>query len=319
MKKSSSASFSVSEKRTVAIKKIPRPMNCFMTFRVEKQKEILDKCPGANHRDISKIVAKWWRDFPDHKKEPYRAKAALAKTKHLEEYPDYKYRPQKKTYTTRPYKKRPENEFTARDYQNKHQLFSLYHEGKLSDSNYDSDCLLDEKPEKKTKRNSKQLVSKNPMVKTQQELYSIYSTNDHNTKFVVSQSESPCSTALLYPPVNDMIYNCGSSDPSQSVYSPSASPYSVGYFTDSEVSVNEPMINYQLYSENYGFTQPILPLYSVPSHFNTFDQFCEFDNALMYTSSSSCHPLDISDTYLGYQVDNSAPVPSLLTTPFYYQ
>lgn len=60
-------------------------MNCFMTFRVEKQKEILNKCPGANHRDISKIVAKWWREFPDHKKEPYRKMAALAKEKHLEQ------------------------------------------------------------------------------------------------------------------------------------------------------------------------------------------------------------------------------------------
>lgn len=78
MKKSSS---SVSP----ALTKIPRPMNCFMTFRVEKQREILEQCPGANHRDISKIVAKWWRDFPDHKKEPYRIKAALAKAKHLEQ------------------------------------------------------------------------------------------------------------------------------------------------------------------------------------------------------------------------------------------
>ncbi|KAI7876482.1 high mobility group box domain-containing protein, partial [Mucor mucedo] len=87
--------------------KIPRPMNCFMTFRVEKQREILSQCPGANHRDISKIVAKWWRDIPDDKKEPYRVKAAIAKIKHLEQYPNYKYRPQKKTLKTRPYKKRP--------------------------------------------------------------------------------------------------------------------------------------------------------------------------------------------------------------------
>lgn len=62
--------------------KIVRPMNSFMIYRLEKQHEIVKECPGANHRDISKIVAKWWKEMPDEEKEPYRQKAERAKEEH---------------------------------------------------------------------------------------------------------------------------------------------------------------------------------------------------------------------------------------------
>ncbi|OAD80334.1 hypothetical protein PHYBLDRAFT_93225, partial [Phycomyces blakesleeanus NRRL 1555(-)] len=77
-------------------KKIPRPMNCFLAFRLEKQGEILTRCPGANHRDISKIIAKWWKETPEHEKEPYREKARISKIEHSKLHPDYKYSPNKR-------------------------------------------------------------------------------------------------------------------------------------------------------------------------------------------------------------------------------
>ncbi|KAI7888634.1 high mobility group box domain-containing protein, partial [Mucor mucedo] len=83
----------MSREECVPAKKIPRPMNCFMTYRLEKQQQIVNQCPGANHRDISKIIAKWWRELSDAEKDPYRIKAAEAKAAHLERYPEYKYRP----------------------------------------------------------------------------------------------------------------------------------------------------------------------------------------------------------------------------------
>lgn len=64
------------------MKKVPRPLNCFMTYRLEKQREILEQCPGANHRDISKITAKWWKNMTFAEKEPYRRKAEQAKNEH---------------------------------------------------------------------------------------------------------------------------------------------------------------------------------------------------------------------------------------------
>ena len=65
-----------------ADKKVPRPMNCFLAFRLEKQNEIVSRCPGANHRDISKIIAKWWKEISEEEKEPYRERARLAKIAH---------------------------------------------------------------------------------------------------------------------------------------------------------------------------------------------------------------------------------------------
>lgn len=64
--------------------KIPRPLNSFMIYRLEKQKEILDQCPGANHRDISKIVSKWWNELSDKEKQPYILKADKLKIEHRE-------------------------------------------------------------------------------------------------------------------------------------------------------------------------------------------------------------------------------------------
>lgn len=63
-------------------KRVPRPLNCFMTYRLEKQRNILQQCPGTNHRDISKITAKWWKEMSASEKEPYRLKAYNAKFEH---------------------------------------------------------------------------------------------------------------------------------------------------------------------------------------------------------------------------------------------
>ncbi|KAI9484189.1 MAG: high mobility group box domain-containing protein [Benjaminiella poitrasii] len=62
--------------------KIPRPMNSFMIFRLEKQREISDKCPGANHRDISKIVSKWWKELSEKDKQRYVFEADKLKLEH---------------------------------------------------------------------------------------------------------------------------------------------------------------------------------------------------------------------------------------------
>ncbi|KAI9313154.1 hypothetical protein BX666DRAFT_1980183 [Dichotomocladium elegans] len=76
--------------------RIPRPINCFMAYRLEMQKTITKQCPGANHRDISKLVAKWWRKEPNHVKDHFKQIAEKAKQEHSEMYPNYKYSPRRK-------------------------------------------------------------------------------------------------------------------------------------------------------------------------------------------------------------------------------
>ncbi|CAO3590979.1 unnamed protein product [Absidia cylindrospora] len=87
--------------------KIGRPINCFMAFRLEKHREISSQSPGLNHRDISKIIAKWWKEATDVEKAPYRAIAEKAKAEHAKKYPNYKYKPVKKSERkVRPYHRR---------------------------------------------------------------------------------------------------------------------------------------------------------------------------------------------------------------------
>ncbi|KAG1147471.1 hypothetical protein G6F37_004054 [Rhizopus arrhizus] len=115
--------------KTSSSNKVPRPMNSFMIYRLEKQQEIVKECPGANHRDISKVIAKWWKEMADEEKEHYRQKAELARQEHHRLYPNYKYSPKKKVKNTRAYKKRPKNEFTAVDYENRRRLIAIYRRG----------------------------------------------------------------------------------------------------------------------------------------------------------------------------------------------
>ncbi|CAO3695841.1 unnamed protein product [Rhizopus stolonifer] len=110
--------------------KIPRPMNCFMIYRLERQREIVSECPGANHRDISKITAKWWKEMTKDEKQLYREKAEKKRMNTINckvfIYPDYKYSPQRKTKPSRAYKKKPNNEFVAMDFHNRKQLKEIY-------------------------------------------------------------------------------------------------------------------------------------------------------------------------------------------------
>lgn len=76
--------------------KVPRPLNSFLFYRSEKQNEIMQKCPSANQREISRIVAKWWNDASEEEKNTYRELACIAKAEHKKLYPDYEYTPKKK-------------------------------------------------------------------------------------------------------------------------------------------------------------------------------------------------------------------------------
>ncbi|CDH53131.1 predicted protein [Lichtheimia corymbifera JMRC:FSU:9682] len=75
---------------------IPRPVNCFMLYRIEMQKYIRKHCPYANHREISKIVAKWWHQETEEIKNEFRSAADKVKMEHRNKYPEYKYAPKKK-------------------------------------------------------------------------------------------------------------------------------------------------------------------------------------------------------------------------------
>ncbi|KAJ3161093.1 hypothetical protein HDU86_007714 [Geranomyces michiganensis] len=72
-------------------KRIPRPSNSFITYRMDKQHEVLAQHSGANNKDISVIIGDMWRNESEPVKEYYRQKAALGRKEHALKYPHYKY------------------------------------------------------------------------------------------------------------------------------------------------------------------------------------------------------------------------------------
>ncbi|KAI8079024.1 high mobility group box domain-containing protein, partial [Gilbertella persicaria] len=89
---------------------IPRPLNCFLLYRLEKQKEIVAKCTGANHRDISKIISNWWNNATEEEKKPFIEKARLAKQEHIRLHPGYKYTPRRPLKSKRAYVRKNKKE-----------------------------------------------------------------------------------------------------------------------------------------------------------------------------------------------------------------
>ncbi|KAJ3003777.1 hypothetical protein HKX48_001577 [Thoreauomyces humboldtii] len=80
-------------------KRIPRPSNSFMTYRMDKQHEVLATNEGANNKDISVIIGEMWRNESEPIKDYYRKKAELGRKEHAIRYPNYKYVALKKRST----------------------------------------------------------------------------------------------------------------------------------------------------------------------------------------------------------------------------
>ncbi|KAH9921395.1 high mobility group box domain-containing protein [Fomitopsis serialis] len=73
---------------------IPRPPNAFMLFRSELwAKEKIKSTVERDHRMISRMAGAAWNALPESERVPYRRLAELAKQRHAEAYPDYKYSP----------------------------------------------------------------------------------------------------------------------------------------------------------------------------------------------------------------------------------
>jgi hypothetical protein len=70
--------------RKNSVDKVPRPKNCFILFRLDMQSKVSETCPGANHRDISRIIAKWWREASATVHKYYQELAKQEKIQHAQ-------------------------------------------------------------------------------------------------------------------------------------------------------------------------------------------------------------------------------------------
>lgn len=76
---------------------VKRPMNAFMVWSQMERRKIAEVAPEMHNAEISKRLGKRWKTLSEVERQPYVEEAERLRLLHLQEYPDYKYRPRKKT------------------------------------------------------------------------------------------------------------------------------------------------------------------------------------------------------------------------------
>ena len=80
---------------------VKRPMNAFMVWSQLERRKISAVQPDMHNAEISKRLGKRWKTLADEERHPFVEEAERLRLLHLQEYPDYKYRPRKKAKPTK--------------------------------------------------------------------------------------------------------------------------------------------------------------------------------------------------------------------------
>lgn len=72
-------------------------MNAFMVWSQIERRKICEIHPDMHNADISKQLGKRWKKLNEIERQPFIEEAERLRELHQREYPDYKYRPRKKT------------------------------------------------------------------------------------------------------------------------------------------------------------------------------------------------------------------------------
>jgi hypothetical protein len=74
-------------------------MNAFMVWSQLERRKISEVQPDMHNAEISKRLGKRWKVLTESERQPYIEEAERLRLLHMQEYPDYKYRPRKKVKT----------------------------------------------------------------------------------------------------------------------------------------------------------------------------------------------------------------------------